>query len=598
MTTIHAQAERKRQDRSVCRAEKRLCRARMLRVRGLIHPTSAVCATTDTARGEKRLPSEQNQAILKSSGRPLGECRLETDLQSEVVLAPNRGRDVAPFLIEGARFLEGHDHILHLHTKKSPHSDSYADWGNFLFKNLIGSAATSKSILKMLDSGKAGLLYAKHFHEVDGLRNWGFDYQMARGVLNRLNIDVSVDQILEFPTSTMFWARTDAIRPLFDLGLSYDDFDPEEGQIDGTLAHAIERCLLYVCESAGFDHYMVAIGRDSDADQMLRIGRPDDLEALEIAKPRLLESYGKFPDIYRGNYETYPVQIKRSDNARARFNILIPTMHPAQIYGGISSALKISKGVYEALEQDTDIRIIVTSDHVSQAALEEAAKRMASEVFTVGPHSDINAPTITSLITSLPAVHGCPLSLRAQDMFFATAWWTADLAYRLQASQERIFGGAGKIVYLIQDHEPGFYPWSFQSVTSKNTYDKGDKTLAVINSEELANFMTKRYNLPECWYIPYEINSDIAEARKVQPKENLILVYGRPNVARNLFPIIVEGLRLWQAADPMAREDTESWILPSIFTAMIKQGCASFWTMAQRWMWDLPLAKLKVILWP
>ena len=83
MTTIHAQAERKRQDRSVCRAEKRLCRARMLRVRGLIHPTSAVCATTDTARGEKRLPSEQNQAILKSSGRPLGECRFRA-FSSEV----------------------------------------------------------------------------------------------------------------------------------------------------------------------------------------------------------------------------------------------------------------------------------------------------------------------------------------------------------------------------------------------------------------------------------------------------------------------------------------------------------------------------------
>nr|BAH89334.1 hypothetical protein [uncultured bacterium]BAH89407.1 hypothetical protein [uncultured bacterium]BAH89481.1 hypothetical protein [uncultured bacterium]BAH89713.1 hypothetical protein [uncultured bacterium]BAH89921.1 hypothetical protein [uncultured bacterium] len=80
MTTIHAQAERKRQDRSVCRAEKRLCRARMLRVRGLIHPTSAVCATTDTARGEKRLPSEQNQASLKSSGRPLGECRVKRQI--------------------------------------------------------------------------------------------------------------------------------------------------------------------------------------------------------------------------------------------------------------------------------------------------------------------------------------------------------------------------------------------------------------------------------------------------------------------------------------------------------------------------------------
>ncbi len=89
MTTIHAQAERKRQDRSVCRAEKRLCRARMLRVRGLIHPTSAVCATTDTARGEKRLPSEQNQAILKSSGRPLGECRFTTPDPDLVAAAPN-----------------------------------------------------------------------------------------------------------------------------------------------------------------------------------------------------------------------------------------------------------------------------------------------------------------------------------------------------------------------------------------------------------------------------------------------------------------------------------------------------------------------------
>jgi len=95
MTTIHAQAERKRQDRSVCRAEKRLCRARMLRVRGLIHPTSAVCATTDTARGEKRLPSEQNQAILKSSGRPLGECRIKSALtQVSVGIPVSGGRPV------------------------------------------------------------------------------------------------------------------------------------------------------------------------------------------------------------------------------------------------------------------------------------------------------------------------------------------------------------------------------------------------------------------------------------------------------------------------------------------------------------------------
>lgn len=106
MTTIHAQAERKRQDRSVCRAEKRLCRARMLRVRGLIHPTSAVCATTDTARGEKRLPSEQNQAILKSSGRPLGECREEIDASQTAAIEILR-REAASVAMTAAEVMAG-----------------------------------------------------------------------------------------------------------------------------------------------------------------------------------------------------------------------------------------------------------------------------------------------------------------------------------------------------------------------------------------------------------------------------------------------------------------------------------------------------------
>ena len=55
MTLKLPEGERKRQDRSVRRAEKRHCRARMLRVRGLIHRTSAVCANADTARGGKCL---------------------------------------------------------------------------------------------------------------------------------------------------------------------------------------------------------------------------------------------------------------------------------------------------------------------------------------------------------------------------------------------------------------------------------------------------------------------------------------------------------------------------------------------------------------
>jgi hypothetical protein len=75
MTAIHAQTERKRQDRFVRHAEKRRRRAVTLLVRGPIRKARGVCANTDTAQGEKRLFNWQIQANVTSSGRPLGECR-------------------------------------------------------------------------------------------------------------------------------------------------------------------------------------------------------------------------------------------------------------------------------------------------------------------------------------------------------------------------------------------------------------------------------------------------------------------------------------------------------------------------------------------
>ena len=77
MNGIRIQTERKPQDRSVRRDEKRRHLARKRRVRGPIRPAPGVCATADVARGEKRLFNCRNQAILTSDGRPLGECRLK-----------------------------------------------------------------------------------------------------------------------------------------------------------------------------------------------------------------------------------------------------------------------------------------------------------------------------------------------------------------------------------------------------------------------------------------------------------------------------------------------------------------------------------------
>ena len=76
LTAVHAQTERKRQDRSARCAEKHRRRARKQRLRGLIRPVSAACATAGAAQGGKRLSSGRFWPIFMSDGTPLGECRI------------------------------------------------------------------------------------------------------------------------------------------------------------------------------------------------------------------------------------------------------------------------------------------------------------------------------------------------------------------------------------------------------------------------------------------------------------------------------------------------------------------------------------------
>lgn len=77
LTATHAQTERKRQDRSARCAEKHRRRARKQRLRGLIRPVSAACATAGAAQGGERLSSGRFLPIFMSDGTPLGECRMK-----------------------------------------------------------------------------------------------------------------------------------------------------------------------------------------------------------------------------------------------------------------------------------------------------------------------------------------------------------------------------------------------------------------------------------------------------------------------------------------------------------------------------------------
>lgn len=389
------------------------------------------------------------------------------------------------------------------------------------------------------------------------LRNWGHDFPHAKKLMSHIGINIEGDALLEFPTSTMFWARREALEPLFKLGLQYEDFEEELGQIDGTLAHAIERCILLVAETKGYRSLKVVAESEVKESEsfFMRLSVHDIKYMLKRKAPRLLGSFGVTSRFYSSVAEVYPVNVASSDMENVRLNIMLPTMKPEKIYGGITTAISVAKNLIRELPDNIDIRVLITSDTVDKASIDELAKRLGRNFTLVAPNEDLSGATMVDLAER----RHLPVSLRTKDIFFATAWWTADLAFRLREAQVEVYGGARPILYLIQDFEPGFYPWSNHYALSEATYSHSDSTIALINSEELASYMDKRYAFKQVYCIPYSLHKGIACNLRPTVKEKIILVYGRPTVARNCFDLILEGIRIWQSENP--KENTSYKIL-------------------------------------
>jgi len=163
----------------------------------------------------------------------------------------NKGRDMLPFmLIYNAIYQLNYDFILKIHTKKSPHRVDGDVWRQDMCSKLLGSREIVKQIKDHLRGTEFGMI-APAGHVVASGYYWGSNEANVKMLCERACIDTA-NLLFPFVAGSMFWAKPSALIELFEIDLKISDFENECGQIDGTLAHALERFVGLIVTRKGY----------------------------------------------------------------------------------------------------------------------------------------------------------------------------------------------------------------------------------------------------------------------------------------------------------------------------------------------------------
>ncbi|MEY2456348.1 MAG: hypothetical protein QOK06_1442, partial [Acidimicrobiaceae bacterium] len=217
-----------------------------------------------------------------------------------------------------------------------------------------------------------------------------------------------------------------------------------------------------------------------------------------------------------------------------RLNVLIPGIRQQDLSGGPNTAIQLA---YRLAAKGHPIRFVST-DVDLDPDVEPLWRHMAA---LTGLPEHLANVEVTS------AQRPEPLMIGENDLFLATAWWTAQLARTLLPQVRHM-----RFLYLIQDYEPRFFPASTTSALAEETYALDH--VPIVNSQLLLD------HLVDTRVGRFADPTHVARAAVLEPavdRERFrfgggtarttrrVLVYSRPaNGLRNLSELAVAALRL------------------------------------------------------
>ena len=275
-----------------------------------------------------------------------------------------------------------------------------------------------------------------------------------------------------------------------------------------------------------------------------RGGLPRVLRRL-VGGPRPAPPARRGPPLDDRVRELWRAEARRVEHPDYRLNLVIPSLRASGTYGGVRTALDLLAAV--SAVDDPPRRILTLGPLEPDDAPDLPGYRVTA------PDEDSDAPR--QLVILDPA-SDAGVAVGAGDVFLATFWTTAELVGRLRRWQSHTYGRApARFGYLIQDFEPGFYPWSARSELARATYADAAATIAVFNTSILRDYLHGQgFAFEHELAFEPRLAGPLRAAREAPPvaRARRIVAYGRPGIPRNAFPAIVEGLRAWRSSYPHA----------------------------------------------
>lgn len=189
-----------------------------------------------------------------------GELHNYQGLVAEIKVTPNRGRDIGPFLSAfGQTFVGDYDIVGHLHTKKTVEVQDAAvgmTWHSFIMENMLGGKNKMADIIlgRMAADSSIGMVFPDEPHIV----GWEKNLPKAESIADQLDLG-ALPLYFSFPVGTMFWTRVDAILPIINLELTWDDYPDEPLPYDGTILHALERIFPLTATKRGYTNMLTNV---------------------------------------------------------------------------------------------------------------------------------------------------------------------------------------------------------------------------------------------------------------------------------------------------------------------------------------------------